>query len=86
MIPFDLQRVAAKDAKATIVISDSSRSSVEADAQSLRTSVLLDEMHDSDSERRGRIIVELKTELAAEMASDSQLRKQKTRGEDELRY
>lgn len=44
LIPQDLQLVSAASASATIIVSDHSRAGEEADAQSIRCAVLLDEM------------------------------------------
>mmetsp|Transcript_13718 Transcript_13718/g.38824 ORF Transcript_13718/g.38824 Transcript_13718/m.38824 type:complete len:1022 (+) Transcript_13718:260-3325(+) len=62
LVPDDLERVAAKDAAGTIVVSDASRDPKAADAQSMRAAVLLEDLHRGGTEpkRRGNIVVELK--------------------------
>ncbi|KAK9810370.1 hypothetical protein WJX72_009592 [[Myrmecia] bisecta] len=71
LVPDDLRMVAASAAAATIVVSDSSRSSRESDAQSLRCAVLLDELdfpgYGVPDPRIGHIIVELKTSSAVQL-------------------
>ncbi|KAK9800761.1 hypothetical protein WJX73_008207 [Symbiochloris irregularis] len=70
-LPSDLRKVAASSAAATIVVSDSTRSPEEADAQSLRVAVLIDELDfpgfGVPDTRTGHIIVELKQDGTDEM-------------------
>ncbi|BDA43260.1 probable ion channel POLLUX at N-terminal half [Coccomyxa sp. Obi] len=61
LVPADLKMVAAYSAAATVIVSDSSRSPVEADAEAIRSAILLDEMEAPGAMRGGRIIVEVKT-------------------------
>ncbi|CAL8468748.1 g8288 [Coccomyxa elongata] len=61
LVPADLKMVAAYSAAATVIVSDSSRSPVEADAEAIRSAILLDEMETPAASRGGRIIVEVKT-------------------------
>ncbi|GBF91919.1 hypothetical protein Rsub_04643 [Raphidocelis subcapitata] len=44
LVPGDLALVAAHEARVTLIVSDQSRSAVEADAQSIRAAILLDEL------------------------------------------
>eukprot|EP01025_Chloroclados_australasicus_P037823 TRINITY_DN38681_c0_g2_i3.p1 TRINITY_DN38681_c0_g2~~TRINITY_DN38681_c0_g2_i3.p1 ORF type:complete len:744 (+),score=121.86 TRINITY_DN38681_c0_g2_i3:179-2410(+) len=68
LIPSNLNMVAAKDAASVVIVSDNSRSQDEADAQSIRAAVLLDEMElvaNSDSDGPPpNIIVEMRTRNA----------------------
>ncbi|KAK9843129.1 hypothetical protein WJX74_007389 [Apatococcus lobatus] len=61
LVPDDLRMVAAAEAGSTIIVSDSSRSPTEADAQAIRTAVLLDELdfpgYDVPDYRTGSIVV-----------------------------
>jgi len=66
LIPEQLEYVSARTAGRIVIVSDSSRMSTEADAQALRTAVLLDEMYEP-GEPRGPIIVELKTGVSAQL-------------------
>ncbi|KAK9811837.1 hypothetical protein WJX72_011041 [[Myrmecia] bisecta] len=65
LVPDDLRMVAASAAAVTIVVADSSRAPEEADAQSLRAAVLLDELDFPGfgvrDPRRGAVVVEMKT-------------------------
>eukprot|EP00775_Hariotina_reticulata_P003585 gene3585-3850_t len=68
LLPSDLSLVAASSARATIILSDQSRSRDEADAQSLRVAILLDELDDYRGLKKGRalghIVVETRTSNA----------------------
>ncbi|KAK9845991.1 hypothetical protein WJX81_007900 [Elliptochloris bilobata] len=62
LVPADLRKVAAASAAATVIVSDSSRSPVEADAEAIRAAVLLDEIMQAVPEQStARIVVEVKT-------------------------
>ncbi|WIA42759.1 hypothetical protein OEZ86_008702 [Tetradesmus obliquus] len=65
LLPTDLSNVAASKARSTIIISDQSRGRDEADAQSLRCAILLDELDGYRGLRKGRamghIVVETRT-------------------------
>ncbi|KAF6262463.1 hypothetical protein COO60DRAFT_628176 [Scenedesmus sp. NREL 46B-D3] len=65
LLPTDLSSVAASKARSTIIISDQSRGRDEADAQSLRCAILLDELDGYRGLRKGRamghIVVETRT-------------------------
>ncbi|KAK9908516.1 hypothetical protein WJX75_009020 [Coccomyxa subellipsoidea] len=60
LVPGDLKKVGAEWASSAIIVADSSRSPDEADAQSLRAAVLLDEL-DRPAGRRSQIVVEART-------------------------
>ncbi|KAJ9511775.1 hypothetical protein QJQ45_022651, partial [Haematococcus lacustris] len=63
LVPADLETVAARHAAKTIVISDQSRCPEEADAQSVRCAILLDEMCDNPREG-GQVVVQMSTSNA----------------------
>ncbi|DBA72591.1 TPA: hypothetical protein ACH3X2_010343 [Trebouxia sp. C0005] len=69
IIPDNLRMVAASRAAATIIVSDSSRGAVQADAQALRAAVLLDELDfpgfGVPDPRTGHIVVEMRTPHSA---------------------
>ncbi|CAL8470852.1 g10394 [Coccomyxa elongata] len=68
LLPDDLRTVAASAAAATVIVSDTSRGPGEADSQSLRAAVLLDELDfpgaGKPDPRRGYIVVGLQTQEA----------------------
>ncbi|KAK9903985.1 hypothetical protein WJX75_001909 [Coccomyxa subellipsoidea] len=68
LLPDDLRVVAASSAAATVLVSDTSRGPREADAQSLRAAVLLDELDfpglGKPDPRRGYIVAGLQTQEA----------------------
>ncbi|KAK9866656.1 hypothetical protein WJX84_009216 [Apatococcus fuscideae] len=68
LVPDDLRMVAASDAGSTIIVSDSSRSPTEADAQAIRTAVLLDELdfpgYSVPDTRTGSIVVAVQSASA----------------------
>lgn len=66
--PQHLEMVSVRSAGTTIILSDASRAAREQDAQSLRASVMIDDLFDSD-EARGNILVELKSGHSARMVS-----------------
>eukprot|EP00884_Botryococcus_braunii_P018197 jgi/Botrbrau1/5060/Bobra.37_1s0025.1 len=71
LVPNDLRGVAAAQAGATIVVSDSNRPSDEADAEAIRAGVLLDELDfpgfGVEDPRKGAIIVELHESTSVEL-------------------
>eukprot|EP00891_Asterochloris_glomerata_P004631 jgi/Astpho2/4631/Aster-x0209 len=71
LVPDDLRMVAASSAAATIIVSDSSRPPLEADAQALRAAVLLDELDFPGfgvaDPRTGHIVVEVRTPNAVSL-------------------
>ncbi|KAK9818136.1 hypothetical protein WJX72_007697 [[Myrmecia] bisecta] len=73
LVPDDLRMVSASAAASTMIVSDSSRSPQEADAQALRTAVLLDELDfpgfGVPDKRTGSIIVEMKTANAVKLVT-----------------
>ncbi|EIE20310.1 hypothetical protein COCSUDRAFT_67575 [Coccomyxa subellipsoidea C-169] len=68
LLPDDLRVVAASSAAATVLVSDTSRGPGEADSQSLRAAVLLDELDfpglGKPDPRRGYVVVGLQTQEA----------------------
>eukprot|EP00884_Botryococcus_braunii_P022121 jgi/Botrbrau1/8593/Bobra.0380s0014.1 len=62
LVPADLKRVSAQAASATILVSDSARSPIEADAEIIRAAILLDELDVGSPHHHARhIVVQVKT-------------------------
>ncbi|KAK9808551.1 hypothetical protein WJX73_007473 [Symbiochloris irregularis] len=64
LVPDDLRMVSASSAAATVIVSDSSRSPADADAEALRSAILLDELDFpgfGEPDPRGQIVVEIKS-------------------------
>lgn len=60
LVPDDLRMVSASSAAATVIVSDSSRSPADADAEALRSAILLDELDFPGfgvPDTRGQIVV-----------------------------
>mmetsp|Transcript_30448 Transcript_30448/g.72452 ORF Transcript_30448/g.72452 Transcript_30448/m.72452 type:complete len:898 (+) Transcript_30448:202-2895(+) len=66
LLPDNLRIVAAKDAGTTVIVSDASIAPNEADAQSIRAAVLIDELY-AKGEPRGNVVVELKAGISAQL-------------------